>query len=96
MPKKRPLRLPLYDLKQKFTTLSGTTYYNTGDPSDNLILWARAATKDAVPLTAIDDSGNGHTIIFNDSSGAGGGSMVTQILLWPPGCSSQAVQRQHT
>ena len=27
-----------------------------------------------MPLTAVDDSGNGHTIIFNDSSGAGGGS----------------------
>ena len=72
MPKKKALRLPLYDLKQKFTTLSGTSYYSTGDPVDNLILWARAATKGAVPTTAIDDSGNDHTVVFNDSSGGGG------------------------
>ena len=68
MPKKKPLRLPLYDLKQKFTTLAGKRYYSTGKPSENLVLWARAATKDAVPTTAIDDSGNGHTVVFNDTS----------------------------
>jgi len=78
MPKKKPLRLPLYDLKQKFTTLSGSTYYSAGNPSDNLILWARAATKDAVPTTAIDDSGNGHTVTFNGASTAGDTNQVAK------------------
>lgn len=66
MPKKRPERLLKYDLKKKFTSVSGSVYFSSGDPTEHLILWARAATKDAVPTTAEDASSGGHTVAFQD------------------------------
>ena len=64
MPKKKATWLPKYDLKKKFTTLSGSTYFSSGNPEDHLILWARPATQDPVPLTAIDSALGTHVVSF--------------------------------
>ena len=74
MPKQRPERLFKYDLRKKFTTVSGSVYYSTGDPTEHLILWARAATKDPVPTTAEDASTQDHLVEFSDSAGGDEGA----------------------
>ena len=83
MPKKRPFRLFKYDLKKKFTTTSGSVYYSSGDPTDNLILWARAATQGPRPTSAEDASGVGHTVVFQDSGGSGRGAQNQPALTTP-------------
>jgi hypothetical protein len=70
MPKRKPFRLQRYDITKRFSTVSGSTYFDTSDPNDHLILWARAANKDPVPLVAEDASTQDHTVTFF----AGGGS----------------------
>jgi len=64
MPKRKPFRLQRYDLTKRFSTVSGSTYYDTSDPSEHLILWARAANKDPVPLVAEDASTQDHDVTF--------------------------------
>jgi len=83
MPKKRPERLLKYDLKKKFTSVSGSVYFSSGDPTEHLILWARAATKAAVPTTAEDASGVGHSVEYQDSGGSGGGGQNQTALTTP-------------
>ena len=83
MPKKRPERLLKYDLKKKFTSVSGSVYFSSGDPTEHLILWARAATKAAVPTTAEDASGAGHSVEYQDSGGSGGGGQNQTALTTP-------------
>ena len=68
MPKKKPVRLPKYDITKKFETLSGSVYYNTGDPTENLILWARPETQDVIPSTMEDGSTGGHDVSFNNAA----------------------------
>ena len=68
MPKKKPVRLPRYDITKKFETLSGSVYYNTGDPTENLILWARPATQDVIPSAMEDGSTGGHDVSFNNAA----------------------------
>ncbi len=70
MPKRKPFRLQRYDITKRFSTVSGSTYFDTSDPNEHLILWARAANKDPVPLVAEDASTQDHTVTFF----AGGGS----------------------
>ena len=74
MPKQRPERLFKYDLTKKFTSLSGSVYFSSGDPTEHLILWARAATKDPVPTTAEDASTQDHLVEFADSAGGDEGA----------------------
>ena len=78
MPKKKATWLPKYDLKKKFTTLSGSTYFSSGNPEDHLILWARPATQDPVPLTAIDSALGTHVVSFEGSPSSTDENQVTK------------------
>ena len=74
MPKKKPFRLQRYDITKRFSTVSGSTYFDTSDPNEHLILWARAANKDPVPLVAEDASTQSHNVEFADSAGTDDGA----------------------
>ena len=74
MPKRKPFRLQRYDITKRFSTVSGSTYFDTSDPNEHLILWARAANKDAVPLVAEDASTQDHSVEFADSAGSDSGA----------------------